>query len=162
MNVEKRKENFIYKSNLKHNYKFDYSKSMYINNYTKVVIICPKHGDFEQVPYSHIEGSGCNNCFIENKTTKVIKFIEQSKEIHGNKYDYSLVTYDTALVKVSIICHKHGEFRITPNKHTSRKQGCPKCSTRGFKPDTKENFIIKSIKVHGNKYNYSLVEYKKS
>lgn len=40
-------EEFIKKSNIAHNFKYNYDKSIYINKQTKVIVICPEHGDFE-------------------------------------------------------------------------------------------------------------------
>lgn len=89
---------------------------------------------------------------IENKTNI---FIEKSKEIHGDRYDYSKVKYVNAHTKVCIICKNHGEFFITPNKHLLG-QGCAKCVGRN---KSNEEFIKECIEVHGNRYDYSKVEY---
>ena len=39
-------EEFIQKANLIHGNKYDYSKVVYVNNYTPITIICPEHGEF--------------------------------------------------------------------------------------------------------------------
>jgi len=49
-------------SNKIHDFKYDYSEVNYINEGTKVIIICPKHGRFPQSPHIHIRGCGCPNC----------------------------------------------------------------------------------------------------
>ena len=85
------------------------------------------------------------------------EFIRKSKEIHGDKYNYSLVEYINNDRKVKIICPVHGEFPQIAGNHM-RGQNCPSCRTSYRKPD--KNFIEKSIKKHGNKYDYSLVDYK--
>ena len=84
--------------------------------------------------------------------------IEQFKKVHRDKYDYSLVEYKTCQEKVKIICPIHGIFEQTPLEH---KQGnnCPKCSHRSYKYTTDE-WIEKAKVVHGNKYDYSKVDYK--
>ena len=89
---------------------------------------------------------------------KLNKFKESSILIHSNKYDYSLVEYVSTKKKVKIVCPEHGVFEQTPEKHISRKQGCPKCSVN-YKISPEE-FIEKSKKIHGDKYDYSLCEYK--
>lgn len=89
-------------------------------------------------------------------TTKQI--IERAKEAHGNKYDYSKVEYTKMHEKVCIICPEHGEFWQTPHNHIRYKQGCPKCNHRSYKLTTEE-WIEKAKTVHGNKYDYSKVEY---
>lgn len=56
-------EEFIKKSNIAHNFKYNYDKSIYINKQTKVIVICPEHGDFEVTPGAHyILKSGCPEC----------------------------------------------------------------------------------------------------
>lgn len=56
------KNSFIDKSNLIHNFKYNYDKVIYINSQTKVCIICPKHGEFLQTPNDHSQGHGCAKC----------------------------------------------------------------------------------------------------
>lgn len=56
------RELFIKRANLVHHDKYDYSKVEYKNNHTKICITCPKHGDFWQMPYSHLDGKGCPEC----------------------------------------------------------------------------------------------------
>jgi len=87
------------------------------------------------------------------------EFIEKSKIRHGNKYDYSLVKYFNVETKVNIICEKHGGFLQTPNNHL-RGKGCPNC-VKNKKTNTFD-FIDKAINIHGDIYDYSLVDYKKS
>ena len=83
------------------------------------------------------------------------EFIEKSKIAHGDKYDYSKVEYKNNSTKVCIICPEHGEFWQSPNSHMNGN-GCPKCSKQYM--DT-EYFIECAKKIHGNKYDYSKVEY---
>jgi very-short-patch-repair endonuclease len=111
----------------KHGNFYDYSLVKYINNHTKIKIICPEHGIFEQIPKIHLRGSGCPKCSKNNKmTTK--DFIHKAKKIHGNRYDYSLVDYKNTKTKVKIICPEHGIFEQIPNNHISKKYGCPFCN----------------------------------
>ncbi len=118
-------EEFIKKSEIIHYNKYDYSLVKYKNNYTKVKIICPVHGIFLQTPNSHTTGNGCPKCAGKNKKTE--DFITESKNIHGNKYDYSLIDYKNAMKKIKLICPIHGIFEQTPNNHLSKKYGCPLC-----------------------------------
>ena len=53
---------FINKANEVHNNIYDYSKTEYIKSHDKVIITCSRHGDFEQLPYSHLQGKGCPSC----------------------------------------------------------------------------------------------------
>ena len=90
---------------------------------------------------------------IKKTTTE---FIKEANLIHNNKYDYSKVNYVNNKEKVCIICHKHGEFWQKPDKHLVG-QGCPSCSKT--KKNTTASFIEKARKVHGDKYDYSKVNY---
>lgn len=89
-------------------------------------------------------------------------FINEARKIHGDKYDYSKVEYKGNKEKVCIICPEHGEFWVSPINHASKHNhcGCPICGGK-FKRTT-EWFINKAKEIHGNKYDYSKVEYKKN
>ena len=149
-------EQFIEKARKIHGNKYDYSKVKYINNITRVIIICPKHGEFLQTPNDHLDGCGCSKCGGVKKSN-TNDFIAQSKKIHGDKYDYSKVEYINNKTPVCIICPVHGEFWQKPNDHLGG-HGCSKCS--GTKKLTTEEFIKKAKEIHGDKYDYSKVEYK--
>ena len=93
------------------------------------------------------------------------QFIEKARKIHGNKYDYSKVEYKNNKTKVCIICPIHGEFWMKPNTHLN-EHGCPICGAEKRKKTLRDKlgfttaeFIIKAKEVHGNKYDYSKVEY---
>ncbi|MCK9446119.1 hypothetical protein M0Q50_04415 [bacterium] len=148
---------FIDICNIIHNNKYDYSKSIYVSSKTKLIIICPIHGEFEQTPDTHkLSGCGCPKCDPTN-TLGNDKFIEKSIKIHGYKYDYSNVYYVKNDIKVDIMCKEHGIFSQKPGAHL-RGQGCPNCYSLNKKSNTKD-FIEKSIKIHNNTYDYSLVNY---
>jgi len=83
-------------------------------------------------------------------------FINKSKKIHEDKYDYSKVQYVNAKTKIIIICKEHGEFCQTPSNHLS-KYNCQKCSNN-LKFDT-ESFIQKARQIHKDRYDYSKVNY---
>ena len=119
------KESFIRKAIDVHGEKYDYSKVVYINSKTKVKIICPEHGEFEQTPHNHLKGQGCPRCVGKLKTT--FDFVEECKAKYGEKYDYTKVDYTKNDEKVCIICKKHGEFWMTPANHLQGEE-CPKCS----------------------------------
>jgi very-short-patch-repair endonuclease len=147
---------FIEKAQEIHGDKYDYSKVEYINSQTKVIITCKEHGDFEQVPNSHLQGSGCSKCsgrLIYDKDS----FIEKAQEIHCNKYDYKNVIYNGIHEKIKIICKEHGEFEQTPSCHIHKTAGCSKCIGRLVYD--KSSFIEKAQEIHGDKYDYSKVEY---
>ena len=158
---KKGKERFILEAKAIHGDKYDYSKVEYVNNETKVCIICPEHGEFWQTPYNHTgQKQGCPVCNGKKKLTKEV-FIEKARAIHGDKYDYSKVEYVNNKTKVCIICPEHGEFWQRAGNHLNG-QGCPVCGeAKRVKSTTftKNVFIEKARKVHGDKYDYSKVEY---
>ena len=118
-------EEFIKKAKAVHGDKYDYSLVDYKNNKTKVKIICPIHGIFEQTPANHIfKKSGCPKCIGKNSTIE--DFIKQASKIYGDKYDYSLVDYKNKQIKVKIICPIHGMFETIPHNFLSN-HSCPKC-----------------------------------
>jgi Zn finger protein HypA/HybF involved in hydrogenase expression len=158
-------DEFIYKSNEKHNCKYDYSNSNYINHKTKIDIICPNHGTFSQVANYHLSGRGCTKCGGREKINKE-DFIRRAKIEHGDIYDYSLVEYINIKTKVKIICPNHGIFEQTPDNHLrgnihklkKKGNGCPYCRKK-FNL-TISDFISSAKKIHGEKYIYDDVSYK--
>ena len=118
-----------------HGDKYDYSLVEYINASTKVKIICPMHGIFEQYYHHHLTGSSCKKCSGRYIPTTE-EWLEKAKVVHGDKYDYSLVEYKDSKTKVKIICAEHGVFEQIPNSHLSGS-GCMKC----HRPD-RSNFSI--------------------
>lgn len=128
---------FISKAKEIHGDKYDYSKVEYVNAHTPVCIICPEHGQFLQMPSNHLKGRGCSKCSNNRKLT-LNEFIEMSKKIYGDKYDYSKVNYINALTKVCIICPEHGEFWTTPNNHL-RGHACPICKQSKLERDIEHN-----------------------
>ena len=134
---------------------YDYSKVIFNNLSTKVIIICKVHGEFHQTPSNHTR-FGCSKCGGNyNYTTE--EWIKKAREVHGNKYDYSKVMYLKSKTKVTIGCKEHGDFEQTPGNHLNLEQGCSKCG--GNYNYTTEEWIEKAKEVHENKYDYSKVEY---
>ena len=159
-------EKFIKKSKIIHGDKYNYSLVEINGVYNKVKIICPIHGIFEQSPNSHFRGYECEKCgrLKANKTHTLNneKFIKKAKEIHGDKYDYSLVEYKTSKINVKIICPIHGIFEQLPSNHINKSNpaGCSFCF--GTKKLTTEEFIENAVNLHGDRYDYSLVKYEKN
>jgi hypothetical protein len=157
---------FIDKAIIVHGYdKYDYIKSTYINNSTKITIICKVHGEYTQNPSDHLAGKGCRECGTitcseKNKLT-CDQFIELAIKKHGNIYSYIKVNYINNKTKIIIICHTHGEFKQIPSHHL-HGHGCIKCSnTIKFTSDkfTTNKFIDAAIKKHGDVYIYTSVNY---
>ena len=151
-------ERFINSAKEIHGERYDYSDVKYDGSKTKIKIICKEHGIFEQRPTRHLSGDGCPKCNGGVKSN-CDEFINKANIIHGDKYDYSLVKYINSQTKVKIICKKHGVFKMKPNSHIGQKQGCPICGIEKRYLTTTQ-FIEKAKKIHGNIYDYSLVDYK--
>lgn len=93
------------------------------------------------------------------------KFLSQCKTIHGNTFDYSSTNYINTHTKVTIGCKIHGEFLIRPMSHIKSKFGCPKCGMAARQLNASKNkykFIEDAIRIHGEKYDYSSVNYENS
>jgi len=154
-NQDIKRNKFILKANLRHNNKYDYSLVKYVNSITKVDIICKEHGIFSLRPDAHVRKVGCPVCNGGIKYSGD-EFILKANDKHNNKYDYSKVNYINSNTKVEIICKDHGTFLMRPANHLIG-QGCSKCV--GTNKKTTEEFKILANRVHGTKYDYSLVEY---
>lgn len=111
---------------------YDYSCVSYINNITKIDIICKEHGKFKITPKDHKSGSGCPACGKrKSELSRRLSHEEVIRDFvnkHGTRYDYSKVDYINDATKVTVICKKHGEFLIAPGSHKAR-HGCAKCSS---------------------------------
>ncbi len=121
-------EKFIKKAELIHNRKYDYSKVTYKHSKIKVVVICPEHGEFTQLPSMHLLGTGCPNCSNNARKLTQEEFITKARLLHGEKYDYSNVLYKGCRQKVTINCKEHGDFTQIPNSHLNGA-GCPCCNS---------------------------------
>jgi Zn finger protein HypA/HybF involved in hydrogenase expression len=157
-------ETFIERAKEKWGDKYDYSEVVYVNDCTKVTILCQEHGKFHQTPNTHYK-SECPKCGLlkrfESRKNKLSDLLIKFKEKHGDKYDYSLVEYKKMKSKVKIRCNKHNlVFYQTPEKHfLSKTGGCPECNSIGKGILGKDVFIKKSIKKHGKIYDYKDVIY---
>lgn len=153
-------EEFIEKARKVHGDKYDYSKTEYVNNATKVCIICQAHGEFWQRPNDHLAGKGCPKCGTLHSASKhtysTEQFVLKAKRKHGDKYDYSKVEYKSSNDSVCIICPEHGAFWQQAKSHY-RGSGCPMCGKN--RKLTTQDFIHKADIVHQKKYDYSKVEY---
>ena len=174
LNSEKRRktnEQFILEAKNIHKYEnnipiYDYSQVNYISTHKKVNIICKIHGSFEQCPSDHLSGKGCNNCSIINRakkqTFKKEEFIQKAKEVHGDKYDYSQIDYINSQTKITLKCNIcEYIFEQQPNSHL-QGCGCDKCAhmiNHENQKLTKEEITERGKKTHGDKFDYSLINY---
>ena len=122
---------FVNKAKIIHGDKYDYSLADYKGSRSKIIIVCPIHGQFEQEANSHLKGVNCYKCvrnnLPQNNPHSIEAFLTKANFIHYNKFDYSKSIYINSRSNINIICPKHGEFFVKANNHLNGV-GCPKCS----------------------------------
>lgn len=158
-------EEFIIKAREVHGWKYDYSKVEYKSKNEPICIICPEHGEFWQMPSTHLKSKhGCPKCFSKSngykKRLTLESFIKSAEKIHNDKYDYSKVDYKNTETKVCIICPEHGEFWQTPHNHISKKQGCPFCNESHLVKEIKQFLVDNDIDFEQEK-TFNWLKYKK-
>jgi hypothetical protein len=167
-NKKKTLESFKNEAINMHGDKYNYDDITEFNGvYSKIIVKCNKdnHGKFTIVARYHLKGNGgCKLCKIESvikaKTKTTEQFIEESIKKYGdNKYNYKDTEYEGSDKKVKIICGVHNHlFEQTPNNHMNY-EGCMYCSKSYYKKITKEEFIDEVVKIHGNNYDYSNINF---
>ncbi len=148
--------------------KYSYHKTIYTKAKELTTITCNLHGDFKISSDSHLSDTGCPKCGRQRTTDsrRITKedFIERAKLQHGDTYDYSIVAFKNTKDKIKIICKRHGIFLQDIHNH-QKGVGCPKCANEARSKQNSSNteeFIEKAVRVHGDKFNYDLVDYKDS
>lgn len=148
---------------------YDYSETEYNGNKKNVAVICHnidrygnEHGLFYQNAGVHLNGGLCPKCryelFSKSKSMGLNEFKRRANEVHGGKYDYSLIEeYWNNMENAKIICPYHGVFEQSFANHLNG-QGCPKCAHRSYAYTTEE-WVKEASKVHGSYYDYSKVNY---
>ncbi len=178
LRIKKAEETFAEKSIKIHGEKYNYNEVKYVNCKTPVLIICDKNHKFEITPFQHLNGKGCtfcnniNNEFdLESTNVKTNKkkfrwtkdlFLQKAKEVHGEKFDYSLVNFNICLDSILIICEEEHVFKTRIHTHL-KGGGCNICSFNEHIENitnTNEDFIKKSKSIFGeDMFDYSLVNY---
>jgi len=156
-------ESYINEFNEIHKNRYIYPKQEIKRN-SKIKIICPYHGEFKINTSSHLKGFGCPKCSIKKRLPRKSKndHIKDFNKIHKNKYNYSLYIDSEKNFKtnekIPIICKRHGIFYQTIRDH-KQGQGCPYCAQENYRKPLKSlsKHINDFKKVHGDKYDYSLV-----
>ena len=124
-------EEFISRARRVHGSRYDYALVEYSATRIPVKITCREHGEFEQKPTKHLTGHGCKTCgrlaAANARRSNTEQFIAKAKRIHGDKYDYSLVSYKRNNLPVKIVCLAHGEFEQMPRGHLAGS-GCRECA----------------------------------
>jgi len=168
-----RNDDFIKEAKEKFGDRYNYDQTVYRNRKRKIFIGCKVHGVFEMLPDFHLK-YGCPECKKgsedEKFELKMKELIELADKVHKGKYDYSKTTFNSIMDKAEIICPKHGSFNQRFYNHI-KGSGCRKCGYEdkvrsytncGRECCPQDEFIRKCKLTHGEKYDYSLVEYVKS
>lgn len=163
------KDKYVAKANLKHQGKYDYSKTNYTTQRNFITIVCPQHGEFRQVASQHLL-YGCKQCRDDKNRQDVNRlkwlaansekqqityedFIKRSVAMHKQKYDYSRVKYVNRNVSVEIICPTHGVFSQKPLYHM-QGHGCRKCSNNS---SNKEHAWLSSLNIYNRQVRLLLI-----
>jgi len=149
-------EEFIQRAKTVHGDKYGYEKAEYVNVGTAVIISCPEHGDFKQVPKHHLKGYGCAHC-VDTPKTAGRDFFRTARAIHGDRYSYHKADYVNISKNIVLTCSIHGDFSQKASQHLNGS-GCPLCSPpKNFKS---KKFIELAESRHRKKYTYEAVKYK--
>ncbi len=157
---------FIERAELVHHNLYVYQKDTYVNYTTKMIMFCDEHGFFEQTPHSHISmKTGCPKCGILNTSKKNQIGWDAVHDLflvaHGDKYEYDQSTFVDVSSKMKIKCQQHGWFTQKPYSHYGGS-GCNKCAVEEVHEKQKidfNEFVKRSIVIHGNKYIYDKSSY---
>jgi very-short-patch-repair endonuclease len=161
---------FLKRSKARFGSKYKYPNPvLFKNTSVKIEIVCNVHGSFFQTPKKHLKSEiGCSKCSRENRFKErrmsTDQFIKKSISVHGDVHDYSKTVYHNIRSFVTIICKIHKvTFRIIASQHLAGRK-CPKCTkesrTQGQIKKKKQTIIQEFKDVHGDKYDYCLVEYR--
>ncbi len=149
-------EEFIKKAKLTHGDKYDYSKVQYNNSQTKVTIICPIHGEFEQIPNDHLGGHGCNSCCSSKGELCILKILDKQQINYQQEYRIPnqsyILYYDFYLPDYNVLIEFHGEqhFKYKQFFHRNGKNDLLKQQER----DLFKKILAKELGYRFLEFNY--------
>lgn len=118
---------------------FDYSSVTYVDDETPITLKCTEHGNFQVTPRALLKRLDlCKRCNAERRLSKLRstlpEFITRARTVHGDKYDYSLIsTYVNSKTKVPIRCRTCDYvFEQKPHAHLEGR-GCKHCKFTNLK-----------------------------
>lgn len=130
-----------------HGLRYNYENSIYRSLHDLVTILCPEHGEFDQIARTHSIGCGCPSCgkqqSIDGRKLTREEFIKKARRTHGDSYDYSNVSYVNNSTKVEILCELHGAFAQAPSHHLNGT-GCPNCH---FKSEARIASLLQKMSI---------------
>lgn len=150
--------NFLSRCAIKFGDRFDYSKVVWVNSKSKLIIICPVHGEFRQTPSNHLKSVyGCTECGTYSLKYTTDEYIKKCSQRHNYKYLYTKTFFTGSERKVIITCQKHGDFEQQANSHLAGI-GCPKCAIEESRKGI-DKFIEQANLKHNFRYSYTKSEY---
>lgn len=160
------KKEFIDRANEKHSYKYDYSKIIFKNTKSKLIIICKKHGEFKQSSGGHLYGNGCPKCKADTiakiRTQDSSVFLKRANAVHDLEYQYDIKSYGGMREKLRIKCLKHGWFEQIADNHL-RGHGCPKCTKKAegrvAELLIKKDILFKEYRIKDKYFDFYLPKY---
>ena len=145
--------------------KYDFSNSVYHGSKKPLSFVCSDHGEVTIKAERALNGFGCPECGkAKGRISKRLgreEIIKRCREAHGLRYDYSKVSPERQEDIMTLMCSKHGEFKIPAVNHFMGS-GCKQCGyvAGGRKlANTTAEFIARARDVHGFKYHYDKTEY---
>lgn len=170
MGIKKGEEHYLELFNKVHNNKYTYPDFTYKTNEDKIKIICPIHGEFEQIISNHSSGKGCQKCARElvglKRRSNIYEILECFKKVHGDLYSYEKFTeYSGVHNKIDIFCKKHNEYFNQNISSHKRGTGCPKCGKEksdSHKQDSLKSFLNKAEKFKTDNLSFDKVSYESS
>ncbi len=136
-----------------HNNNYEYiieKEAYYLNDKIRIINKLTKDESYYRID-RHLLGMKPNKVTINH-------FLIKSKELHNNKYDYSLISnIKSNSDKVNIICKLHGIFKQKVSNHMNMGDGCPKCV--GVGRWNTDLLIYEFEQIHKSKFNYSKVKF---
>lgn len=159
------RETFAEKASAVHGGKYGYDSVKYFDARTSVLVTCRLHGPFSIKPTDHLSGRGCRRCGYESvsaaQSVDREHVLLKYRQVHGDRYDYSMFIYNGAHKKVIILCRVHGPFAATSSDHAAGT-GCKECAWEKLANErrlTAEQLKHRISQVHGDKYAYDFSGY---
>ena len=165
-------DDFERRARAAHGDRYNLSPARYKTQYDKVVVGCAEHGNFSILPFNLWNGSGCPVCALrENGLAHRVTpetYMRRIAEVHGERYDHSLVQYQRMHDPITVVCRNHGPFTPSAVNHLMGR-GCPKCGGESAATVRTPKLVLSADEVlsrfrvaHGDRYDYLTMEYEHS
>lgn len=155
---------FLQKANNVAPVNLDFSKSVFHDTRTKVIVTCKIHGDFEILPSNLFQGANCRRCAQTQAGSKrrvdKKEILNRIKSKFGNLYEVDKNSVSKVTSPIRLNCKTHGWFEGLIN-NLINSSGCPHCKNaktaiiRNKKLKLSRDEIIERFEsIHGDTYSY--------